>query len=217
MKRYHYTIPAMIIAFLLTMSQQAPAAVPAGEGMDGTAVSVKAAEFRTAMRKLWEDHITWTRLYIISAISNLPDKDATAQRLLRNQDDIGNAVASFYGGAAGTALATLLKTHITTAGELIAAAAAHDQVKQADATKRWYKNADEIAEFLSGANPNNWPAPEMKSMMHDHLNLTTTEVVARLQGNWKDDVAAYDKIHAQILGMADMLSRGIEAQFPDKF
>jgi len=52
----------------------------------------KQFAFRSAMRKLWEDHITWTRLYIVSVTADLADKDATAQRLLRNQADIGSAI-----------------------------------------------------------------------------------------------------------------------------
>ncbi|HEX3102669.1 MAG TPA: hypothetical protein VHQ01_12785, partial [Pyrinomonadaceae bacterium] len=64
----------------------------------------KEAGFRAAMRKLWEDHITWTRLFIVSTIGDLPDKTATSIRLLQNQTDIGNAVKSFYGDAAGEKL-----------------------------------------------------------------------------------------------------------------
>ncbi len=179
--------------------------------------STKAFALREGMRKLWEDHITWTRLFVISALADLPDKEVTTQRLLQNQTDIGDAVKPFYGDAAGNKLAELLKAHIVTAAELVAAAKAKDGAKQQDATKRWYTNADEIAVFLSGANPRNWSAEEMKSMMHEHLDVTTAEVVARLQGDWAKDVAAYTRIHEQILKMADMLSDGIIKQFPTEF
>ena len=179
--------------------------------------STKGAALHDAMRKLWEDHITWTRLFIVSALADLPDKSATTDRLLQNQVDIGNAIKPYYGDAAGEKLTALLKTHITTAAELVAAAKANDSAKMADATKRWYANADEIAAFLSGANPKNWPAAEMKQMMHEHLDLTTAEAVAHLRGNWADDVAAYDKIHGQILQMADMLTAGIIKQYPARF
>jgi hypothetical protein len=173
--------------------------------------------FRNAMRVLWEDHITWTRLYIVSVAAGLPDRDATAGRLLQNQTDIGNAIRPYYGAAADEKLTTLLRGHILTAAELLAAAKAGDSAKVSQAKARWYANADEIAVFLSGANPKNWPLAEMKSHMRDHLDLTLEEATARLKSDWAADIAAYGKIHAQILEMADMLSEGIIKQFPDKF
>ena len=183
----------------------------------GAPESAKGMAFQDAMRKLWEDHITWTRVFIISAAADLPDKAAATDRLLQNQVDIGNAIKPYYGDAAGNQLTTLLKEHITTAAEVVTAAKAADKAKQDDATKRWFTNADQIADFLSKANSKSWPQAEMRKMMRDHLNLTTEEVVARLQGNWAADIAAYDKVHEQILHMADMLSAGIISQHAAKF
>jgi len=179
--------------------------------------SSKQAALQDAMRKLWEDHITWTRVFIISAAADLPDKSAATDRLLQNQVDIGNAIKPYYGEAAGNKLTTLLKEHITTAAEVVAAAKANDQAKLADANKRWFANADQIADFLSSANPKNWPQAEMRSMMHEHLNLTTQEAVSRLHGDWAGDIKAYDAVHEQILHMADGLTMGIVKQFPEKF
>jgi hypothetical protein len=185
--------------------------------ISSAASSPDRGDFRSDMRKLWDDHVTWTRLYIVSAAADLPNKDATAKRLLQNQVDIGDAVKPFYGDAAGEKLTALLNDHILIAAELIDAAKAGQTDKKDDASKRWYANADEIASFLSGANPKNWPPNEMKSMMHEHLDLTTAEVVAHLTKDWVADVAAYDKAREQILKMADMLSSGIVKQFPGKF
>jgi hypothetical protein len=174
-------------------------------------------EFDKAMRKLWEDHVTWTRLYIVSAEDNLPDKAATTQRLLQNQSDIGNAVAGFYGDAAGAKLTALLKDHILGAAALIEAAKSGDKAKVSDASAKWYANADEIAAFLSGANPQNWPLADMKSGMKMHLDLTLQEATDHMQGHYDADVQDYDKIHNHILGLSDLLSSGIEKQFPGKF
>jgi hypothetical protein len=179
--------------------------------------TMKQLAFQEAMRKLWEDHIVWTRQFIVSAVADSPDKAAATERLLQNQVDIGNAVKPFYGDAAGDKLAALLKDHIIIAAEVVTAAKANDTAKLADASKRWGANADEIATFLSGANPKAWPPAEMKKMMHEHLDLTTSEAVARLHGDWAADIAAFDKVHMQILHMADMLSAGIINQFPAKF
>jgi len=189
-------------------------AVPAGLAAQHS--NMKASELRADMRKLWEDHITWTRLYIVDATGNLPEKDATLQRLLKNQTDLGNAIKPFYGDAAGEKLTGLLKTHITIAGEIVDAAMKGDEAKKADAAKRWTANADELAVFLSGANPTNWPVEDLKHMLHSHLDLTTQEVTAHLQKKWEDDIEAYDKVHVQILQMADALAMGIAKQFPQK-
>src|SRR5205823_6406487 len=158
------------------------------------ALSAKAVALRTDMRKLWEDHVTWTRLAIISLEGGTPDTDATVARLLQNQNDIGNAIKPFYGQAAGNELTKQLREHI-----LIAAAKAGDQAKLADAQARWQQNADGIAALLHSVNPRYWKLPVMKAEMQMHLKLTTEEAVARLQGNWTADVAAYDKVHDHIL------------------
>jgi hypothetical protein len=169
------------------------------------------------MRKLWEDHVTWTRLAIISLETGTPDTDATVARLLRNQTDIGNAIKPYYGNAAGNALTAQLRTHILIAADLIAAAKAGDQAKLADAQARWTANADQIAATLASVNPRYWKLGTMKAEMHMHLKLTTDEAVARLQGKWTTDVAAYDKVNRHILHMSDMLSDGIVKQFPSRF
>jgi hypothetical protein len=174
-------------------------------------------QFDQGMRKLWEDHITWTRLFIVSATADLPDLQATTDRLLRNQVDIGDAIKPFYGDAAGTQLTALLRTHILTAADIVAAAKAGDDAAVQSAETAWYANADEIAAFLSHANPSFWPFAEMRTMMHEHLDLTLAEAVAHLQGRYTDDVAAYDQVHNEILTMADMLATGIERQFPSHF
>lgn len=175
------------------------------------------ASFQDDMRKLWEDHVTWTRLYIVSAVGNLPDKAATTERLLQNQADIGNAVKPFYGAAAGDKLTALLKDHILIAAKLVDAAKANNSTEVETQKTAWNANADEISGFLSGANPKSWPLDPLKSEMRSHLTLTLEEAVAQIQGNYPASVAAYDKVHAQILHMADMLSAGIIRQFPQKF
>ena len=180
-------------------------------------VTKKEVALHDGMRKLWEDHITWTRLFIVSAVGDLPDKQATTERLLRNQVDIGNAIKPFYGKAAGNQLTDLLQEHIVVAGDLLGAAAAGDQDEVAHQSKVWYRNGNQIGDFLHKANPDNWHRKEMRSMMRKHLDLTLGEAVAHLEGRYTDDVRFYDKIHRQILHMADMLSDGIVAQFPARF
>jgi hypothetical protein len=186
-----------------------------------TAVTAGSANPRQAfhddMRKLWEDHITWTRLTIVSFAGDLPDLEPTLERLLQNQDDIGRAIAPFYGQAAGRALADLLREHILGAVDVLVAARSGDEDALAAALEAWYANGDEIADFLNAANPRFWPRGEMRAMMREHLDLTLAEGAARLAGDFEADIAAYDEIHLQALEMADMLSSGIIRQFPNRF
>lgn len=202
----------------------APALSDAQSGHDNHApaatpkrISPTELAFRNEMRRLWEDHIVWTRHVVVSFIAGTPDLNAGLDRLLRNQDDIGDAIKPFYGEAAGESLSALLREHILIAADVLAAAKANDADALADAQDRWTANADEIAALLNSANPKQWPLEEMQAMMHEHLALTTAEAVARLTGDWEGDVRAYDRIHEQILHMADMLSSGIVAQFPKQF
>lgn len=190
-------------------------AVNSAAGSLGIPTPSKAAALHQDMRKLWSDHVVWTRDYIIAAVAGAPDANVALDRLMRNQEDIGNAIKPFYGDAAGTQLTSLLKQHIALAGELVAAAKAGDMAKQNDADRRWHDNAAQIATFLSGANPN-WPHDAMLNMLNEHLALTTQEAVARLHQDWPADQQAFDKVYAQIMDMADNLADGIIKQFPTR-
>lgn len=169
------------------------------------------------MRKLWEDHITWTRMFLVSAAYDNKDLDNVTQRLLKNQEDIGNAIKPYYGEEAGNKLTALLKTHITTAADLVIAAKKGDSAAQTKANDAWYANANEIADFLSTANPDNWPIDQTRAEMREHLDLTKQEAVDILGDKIDAGIADYDKVHEQILKMADMLTGGIVKQFPDRF
>lgn len=169
----------------------------------------------TAMRRLWADHAIWTRQYIVAAVAGTPDAEAAAGRLLRNQEDIGAAVAGFYGQEAGDALTKLLKSHILIAVDLIQAAKDGNNVAFRIRDRQWTSNARQIASFLSKANKH-WPRKDVLDLLELHLELTKQEVVARLQGDWEADVAAFDEIFAEILTLADALSDGIVRQLQDK-
>jgi hypothetical protein len=173
-------------------------------------------DFRNAMRDLWVDHIVYTRQFIVDTADDLLSLNDTTNRLLKNQEDIGNAIKPYYGEEAGSQLSELLNQHILIAADLVNAAKAGNDSALADADQRWSNNADDIAAFLAGANPN-WTEEELSNMLHDHLNVTRAEAVARLQGNYAADIGAFDDVHEQAMHMADAISAGIITQFPQRF
>jgi hypothetical protein len=179
--------------------------------------TARQVAFHDQMRKLWEDHITWTRLAIVTFADGSAGFNATAGRLLQNQTDIGNAIKPFYGNAAGTRLTGLLHEHITIAVELLQAAKAGDTDAFNEASARWYANANAIADFLAAANPRFWSRAELRADMKTHLDQTLAEAAHELGGDYAASVTDYEAIHVHILAMADMLSNGIIRQFPWRF
>ena len=175
-----------------------------------------ACDLKSDMRKLWEDHIQWTRNVIFNILDDLPGTSQAVDRLLKNQDDIGNAFKSYYGNAAGNQLTTFLRKHITTAADLLIALKNDNTAAFNAANAQWFANADTISAFLSSLNPN-WPLTEIKTMMYSHLNLTAAEALARKNHNYSADAIAYENVHLEILEMADMLTEGILKQFPNRF
>lgn len=171
---------------------------------------------RLALRKLWADHVIWTRQYIIAAVAGTPDAAAAAGRLLKNQEDIGAAIATYFGKAGGDRLTELLKQHIMIAVDLVAAAKGGDEKAFATHDARWTANIAEIAAFLAKANPH-WPEREVLDLLALHLKLTKDETVARISSNWAADVSAFDDIFTEIMVVADTLYEGIVAQFPNRF
>jgi hypothetical protein len=173
--------------------------------------------FHDQMRKLWEDHVTWTRLAIVTFADGSAGFDATAARLLQNQTDIGDAIKPYYGSAAGNTLTALLHDHITIAVELLQAVKSGDTAAFDDANARWYANANDVADFLASANPRFWPRAQLRAAMKTHLDQTLAEAGHELSGDYAASVADYEEVHQHILAMADLLSSGIMQQFPGRF
>lgn len=173
-------------------------------------------ELKDNLRKLWIDHVVWTKTYIVSALSDSEDKTKVLERLLQNQQDIGNAIKPYYGDAAGNKLAELLREHILIAGKVVDAVKAGNQADVEKYNKEWYQNADDIAKFLSAANPN-WSYEQLKTMLDEHLKLITEDVTARVKKDWDAEIVAFDKGLEHMIMFADVLTEGIVKQFPDKF
>lgn len=204
------------IVIMVALAVALPAQAKEQQKAAKTVLSQPAVDLRMDMRKLWEEHITYTRNFIISALGNLEDTEKVAERLLRNQDDIGNAIKPFYGEEAGKKLTALLRDHILIAADIVKAAKTGNNDGVTEGDKRWRENADAIAEFLSGANPN-WSKAALTDLLYKHLDYTTAEVVSRLEKNWSADIEAYDKGHDHMLTFSDALTNGIVKQFPKKF
>lgn len=175
-----------------------------------------AVDLNNQVRMLWEQHVFWTRLVILSMAFDLPDVDLVTNRLLRNPEDFEALLRPLYGERIASGFADLLTSHLLIAAELVNAAKEGDSEAAAEAEARWYENADEIAAFLGSINPY-WSAQQWRNMLYDHLALTKAEAVSILTGNYEESIALFDQIERQALGMADLMTAGIVQQFPNIF
>ena len=181
-----------------------------------TEYSRQEIDIMNEMRRLWEEHITWTRMTIISMVENLADVDLVTKRLLRNPSDFATLLKALYGDEVASKFEGLFTNHLVIAAQLVKASMSGDKTAALDAERRWYANADEIAAFLASINPY-WSEKIWKEMMYEHLALTKSEVVNRINKYYAADILVYDKIQTQALKMADIMSEGILRQFPNKF
>lgn len=143
-----------------------------GGQKNSACLSPKMVQLKSDMQKAWIDHTIWTRSYIVSVMSNRPDAKDVLDRLLQNQQDIGNLIKPYYGEEAGNKLSELLREQIQIAGKIVAAAKTGNQADLKSLDADWHRNADDIAKFLSAANPN-WPFKTIQDMFYTHLQLIT--------------------------------------------
>ncbi|MEH7307365.1 glycosyltransferase [Neobacillus drentensis] len=212
-----FTVLLLSMALILpAFSVKAAPPAPPAPTTQKQAMTESACQFKFNFRRLWIEHAIWTSRYIVSVEANLPDKQMILTRIMKNQDEIGNVIKPFYGEAAGTKLAQLLREHILLAGKVLEAAKSNNQADLKKYNTAWYKNADDIAAFLSSANPN-WNNNALKQLLHAHLKMVTDSVLARLKKDWNGDIRAFDEGEIHLIKIADVLSDGIVKQFPQKF
>ncbi|MDX5476323.1 MAG: glycosyltransferase [Bacillaceae bacterium] len=174
-------------------------------------------QFANEFRRLWFDHVLWTSNYITSATTaGAEDQKDVLSRLLKNQEDIGNAIKPIYGDDAGNKLTELLKEHIVIAGEIVDAAKDGNETTVKQKNKEWFRNADDIAAFLSRANPN-LKNEDLKKMLYMHLDLVTDDLKASLEKDWEARIVSIDEGVTHIILMSDAIAEGIVKQFPEKF
>jgi hypothetical protein len=210
-------IAAVALAAAACSSGQSGQAGPQSQAATAPSQSPKASALHDNMRALWQDHGTWTRLAIVSFADNSPDLQATQDRLLANQTEIGNAVKPYYGDDAGNKLTALLQQHIVNAVGVLKAAKTGNPAEVDQAKAAFYANGNQIADFLHGANPGNWPADAVQNMMKTHLDQVVEMGSDELTHHYAESVGVWNAYRDHILGMADTLSNGITKQFPNKF
>lgn len=164
----------------------------------------------------WMQHVYWTRLLIVSITQRLADQNATAARLLQNPNDIANIYAGYYPPDAVRTIAQLLTEHLEIGGALITALRDKDTAQQGVLGRRWYINADQMADAFSRLNPY-YEREALRGMLYRHLELTSQEVAMRLAGDYAEEIEVFGEVEREAMEMADYFATGLMRQFPQKF
>jgi hypothetical protein len=182
-----------------------------------TQVSGKVAETKAALRDLWVGHIFWVRGVVFATIAeNGSAASAAEQATVANAKEIAGAIAPFYGQAASDQLFSLLAGHYGAIKEYLDAAVKQDSSGGATATDHLTANAQEIAAFLSGANPN-LPEDALEELLMAHGGHHLQQIQEVQAGQFDKEAATWSAMKGHIYVIADALTDALAKQFPEKF
>lgn len=167
----------------------------------------KIAELYSDSKHLWGEHVCYTRNAIISILNETKDVEAVSNRLMKNQEAIGELLYPYHDRNDVDAYTAVLKEHVMLAVKLIGALKANEGVE--DATKAWYDNGEAMLTWMENENPYYWSRIVTKPLWNDHLKYTMTEVTSRIKEEWKDDIEAFDYNHHCMHKWAELYATGI--------
>jgi hypothetical protein len=189
----------------------------AKEKKEAVTFNHKTVDLQLALRDLWVGHIFWVRNVVLATkCGDAETAKVAEEKAVENAKAIGDAIASIYGKEAGDKLFGLLAGHYSAVKEYMTAAFAGNAEAKGAAVDKLKKNADELATFLSSANPN-WPKQTLAGLLMAH----GAHHIAQIdQVNMKDlasEAKTWDEMKKHIYVIADALTGGIVKQFPKKF
>lgn len=168
-------------------------------------VSARNGNVASLFYKLWYDHVRLTRDVIVAMFANDPSLKAKEQELLKNQEDIGNAINAFYNGSYNVVTSTL-KEHILIATDILQDLKYKRLGRLPSDINKWYDNADKFSQIMIQINP----AWNLKSHMREHLRITEREAVYQWLGAKQQSLKIYnDKIVPQAQEIANQIVSGI--------
>lgn len=181
---------------------------------DGSAVA--APQLQAAMRDLWHGHIVHARDYALAMhAGDTPGATAAADAVVENARQLSTAVAGFYGEGAGEQMLTLLGGHWGAVKAMTDARTAGDTAAADKAMADLTANANAIAGFLAGANPN-WPEETLQGMLLAHGAHHSAQVDLILADDTAGEATEWSAMQSHMDTIADALAAGIAKQFPDK-
>jgi hypothetical protein len=179
--------------------------------------TAKASETAAALRDLWIGHIFWTRNVSVAAIDkNDAAIKAAEQQAVANAQAIAASIEPFYGAAAKESFFKLLAGHYGAVKAYLAATVAGDASAQATATQSLTSNAEEIAVFLSKANPH-LPKDALHSLLLAHGGHHIQQIQQLKERNYTSEASTWEDMKNHVYQIADATADALAKQFVRKF
>ena len=211
-KNLFLVLIAVLAALVLVASPNSFAAQKQGGGKS----SPNRMELRSALRDLWVGHIFWGRNVVLMTKFRDPGATKIAEdQVVQDAKDIANSIVPFYGKDAGDKLFTLLAGHYGAVKEYMTADFADNKDAKTAAIDKLNKNADEIATFLSSANPN-WPKSTVLPALVAHGGHHVAQIDAIHKKDFATEAKVWNAMKMHIYVIADVLADGIVKQFGTK-
>jgi hypothetical protein len=219
MKHTTRSLTRTVCSLALSLAVLLPAGALADEMAMATppAGSPKIVAADAAIRGLWHDHIFWVRNVVVATLGKRPAAAKAAEaQVVANAHAIADSIKPFYGDAAGEALFPLLAGHYGAVKSYLTATASGDKKGQDKATDDMMANADKIATFLSGANPN-LPKDAVLGLLQAHGGHHVAQIQELKAGQYDAEAKNWGEMEEHMNVIADALTGAIAKQFPDKF
>jgi len=217
MKKSIHIISGLMVLVLGALAPVAVSSPPPEAAADNDIYNDSpAVDARLEMRHLWAQQVSIMHAYIVSATSDLPDTEWLMKSATRNADDIAAAVTAYYSSAYGAKLSALLREHVILFSDAVRMAREREKDEMGPVQDKLDRNGHEIVSFLADANPN-WSAGELDDVIEAHINYENDQLMARIDHDWDSDNKAWIEAGKNAMKLADMLSQGLERQFPDRF
>jgi hypothetical protein len=209
-------LAATVVSILLGLStnvfahESMPQHVPASGNQ-------KVIKTDAALRDLWLGHAFWVRAVVVETLSGNEAAAAAAEdEAVSNAKQLAASMEPFYGRAAADQTFKLLVGHYTAVKQYLLATRSHSATRQDSARQAMFKNADEIAVFLSGANPN-LNIDALRGMLLTHGAHHVTQIQQIADRKYAQEARTWEAMKNHMYGIADALTFAIAKQFPAKF
>lgn len=213
-QRYQTTVPEIIIRNpgINPYNLQVGTRLSICSGQENDTVQKDEIELNNDMRKAWQQHVNWARMYMTSLFNRLKDLPDVENRLMQNPEDIAAVFDKFYPAATVSQITRLLGEHTALAGEIMTAMRDNDMQRADQLERQWYQNAENLARLLSSINTA-YSYEELLKELARHLDMMKRQMLASLNEEYDEEIRIFDESENQILELADYLTEGLLEQF----